>query len=158
MTRLYARGLSGSRCIDHQPSGRWQTTTILGAIRQSGVIPEATIAFDQALDGHLFLHYVQHFLSLSLTEGDVVIMDNLASHKVAGVQKSIESVGANLWYLPPYSPDLNPIEKLWSKVKSCLRAAATRTTDLLMHAISQAFGKVHPDECQNYFRACGYGN
>jgi len=157
MTRLYGRSKNGSRCVDHQPSGRWSSTTILGAIRQSGVIPEATIAFNQSLDGHLFLHYTKHWLAPSLSAGDVVVMDNLASHKVKGVREAIESVGADLWYLPPYSPDLNPIEKLWSKVKSCLRAAKARTTDRLQQAISDAFGQVQLDECQSYFRACGYG-
>lgn len=126
-------------------------------MRQNGVIPEATIAFNQALDGHLFLYYTENFLAPSLSTGDVVVMDNLASHKVKGVREAIESVGADLWYLPPYSPDLNPIEKLWSKVKSCLRAAAARTTDRLHHAITDAFRQVHLDECSNYFKACGYG-
>lgn len=157
MTRLYGRAAKGERCIDHTPHGHWKTMTMLSAIRDEGVIEDATVVVDGAMDGDTFLNYVERCLVPSLRPGDVVVMDNLASHKVKGVREAIESAGCDLWYLPPYSPDLNPIEKLWSKVKSWLRRVSATTFDGLSNAVADALRAVKPDECANYFTACGYG-
>lgn len=156
MTRLYGRAPIGERCIDHTPHGHWQTTTMLSAIRATGVMEGATMMFDGAMDGPTFLGYVERCLVPSLQPGDVVVMDNLASHKVAGVREAIEAAGCSLWYLPPYSPDLNPIEKLWSKVKAWLRRVEARTFTDLVQALAAALRAVIPGECANYFAACGY--
>jgi transposase len=108
------------------------------------------------MDGDTFLTYVEECLAPSLRPGDIVVMDNLPAHKVKGVSEAIESVGCDLWYLPPYSPD-NPIEKLWSKVKSWLRRAEAKTFDTLSDAVAAALRAVTPSECSNYFRSCGWG-
>lgn len=158
MTRLYGWSPVGERCMDYVPHGHWETMTILSAIRMSGVIAQATVLIDGSINGVTFEDYVENWLSPSLKPGDVVVMDNLASHKVRGVSPAIEAAGASLWYLPPYSPDLNPIEKLWSKVKAHLRRASARTVDHLCAAYAEAMRAVKPDECRNYFRSCGYGD
>ena len=156
MTRLYGRAPVGQRCYFAAPQGHWHTTTLLSAIRSTGVVREATVIFDGPTDAILFRSYVEQCLAPALHAGDIVVMDNLASHKVAGVGEAIEGVGASIWYLPPYSPDLNPIEKLWSKVKTWLRRAAERTVEGLIHAVRDALQAVAPNECQAYFRSCGY--
>lgn len=158
MTRLYGRASVGERCHDSAPHGHWRATTMLSAIRSSGVIEAASIVFHGALDATLFRGYVQRCLAPALRPGDVVVMDNLPSHKVAGVAEAIDAAGASVWYLPPYSPDLNPIEKLWSKVKSRLRAARAATIDALIDAVGKALAAVTPHECLRYFRSCGYGD
>ena len=158
MTRLYGRAPVGERCVDRTPHGHWQTVTMLSAIRSQGVIRDATIVCRGAMDGPTFLNYVQQCLAPSLRPGEVVVMDNLAAHKVPGVREAIEAVGCDLWYLPPYSPDLNPIEKLWSKVKAWLRDVSANTYDRLCDAIADALHAVAPDECEHYFTACGYGD
>ena len=117
---------------------------------------DASIVFDGPTDAVIFRGYVEQCLVPALTPGDIVVMDNLASHKVAGVAEAIEAAGASVWYLPPYSPDLNPIEKLWSKVKAWLRRVGARTLDGLLHAVGDALNAVRPDECLNYFISCGY--
>ena len=109
-----------------------------------------------ATDGLVFMGFIEHFLAPVLQEGDIVVMDNLSSHKVRGVRETIEAVGAEVWYLPSYSPDFNPIEQMWSKVKSVLRSLARRTTKALYTAIAKAQLMVTEDECRNYFRNCGY--
>lgn len=157
MTRLYGRAPAGERCVDHTPAGHWQTMTMLGAIRAEGVIEDATVLVDGAMDGATFLTYARQCLAPSLRPGDVVVMDNLASHKVQGVREVIEAAGADLWYLPPYSPDYNPIEKLWSKVKAWLRRMSADTFDTLSKALAAALRAVADDECRNYFTSCGYG-
>ena len=157
MTRLYGRAPIGERCVDHTPHGHWKTMTMLSAIRLDGVMQDATVVIDGAMNSATFLAYVQQFLVPALRPGDVVIMDNLSSHKAVGVRQAIESVGADLWYLPPYSPDLNPIEKLWSKVKAWLRRVGVGTFDALSNVIADALRSVDPDECLNYFSSCGYG-
>lgn len=157
MTRLYGRSQKGTRCNDHAPNGHWKTMTLLSAIRSTEVIRDATVVCDGAMDGDTFLTYVEQCLVPSLQCGDVVVMDNLAAHKVAGVREAIESAGCDLWYLPPYSPDMNPIEKLWSKVKAWLRRAAAKTFDSLSDAIAEALRAVDGEECLNYFTACGWG-
>jgi transposase len=157
MTRLYGRAVRGERCRFHTPHGHWKTTTMVSAIRRRGVIEAASLLLDGPMNADTFLGYVESCLAPSLREGDVVVMDNLSSHKAAGVEAAIEAVGATVWWLPPYSPDLNPIEKLWSKIKSWLRRAGARTLDALTHAAGEAFKAVAADECANYFRSCGYG-
>ena len=156
MTRLYGRALGGARCIDHAPHGHWKTMTMLSAIRAEGVMKDATVVVDGAMNSVTFLAYVEQFLVPALRPGDVVVMDNLSAHKGAGVREAIESAGCDLWYLPPYSPDLNPIEKLWSKVKAWLRRVSAATFDMLSDAIVAALNAVDSQECSNYFRSCGY--
>lgn len=156
MTRLYGRSAVGERCVDHTPQGHWKTLTMLSAIRLSGVVREATVLVDGAMNAPTFLAYTQQFLAPSLLPGDVVVMDNLASHKAQGVVEAIGEAGASVWYLPPYSPDLNPIEKLWSKVKAWLRRAMARGVEALTGAFADALRGVTPQECLNYFRSCGY--
>lgn len=156
MTRLYGRAPIGQRCHSSAPHGHWNTTTLLSAIRCTGVIAEASIVFDGPTDANVFRGYVEQCLAPALTPGDIVVMDNLASHKVKGVQEAIESVYASVWYLPPYSPDLNPIEKLWSKVKAWLRRVAARTVGGLVQAVGDALGAVDASECRAYFSSCGY--
>jgi len=158
MTRLYGRAPIGERCVDHTPHGNWKTTTMLSAIRLHEVIEQATILLDGPMNAPTFLAYVQRCLVPALRPGDIVVMDNLASHKVGGVREAIEAAGCDLWYLPPYSPDLNPIEKLWSKVKAWLRRIRATTFDGLVAAVADALKAVEPNECQNYFGACGYGD
>ena len=131
--------------------------TMLSAIRLGGVIQDATGVVDGSMDAATFLAYTQQCLAPSLRAGDVVVMDNLSSHKAAGVREAIEAAGADLWYLPPYSPDLNPIEKLWSKVKAWLRRVGAKTIDALNNTIADALRDVLPTECLNYFQAGGYG-
>lgn len=158
MTRLVGRASVGERCVDHTPHGHWKTVTMLSAIRAEGVIQDATVVIDGAMNSPTFLAYVQQFLTPALRPGDVVIMDNLSSHKAKGVREAIQDAGCDLWYLPPYSPDLNPIEKLWSKVKAWLRRVSAGTFDTLSDAVAAALRAVAPDECANYFASCGYGD
>lgn len=158
MTRLYGRSPVGERCVDHTPHGHWKTMTMLSAIRASGVMADATVVVDGAMNGETFLAYVEQFLAPTLKPGDVVMMDNPASHKVRGVREAIEAAGCDLWYLPPYSPDLNPIEKLWSKVKAWLRRVSATTFEALSDAVADALRAVKLDECSHYFDACGYGD
>jgi transposase len=131
MTRLYARCTGGARIHETTPDGRWKILTILGAISIRGMI--ATMTIEAATDREIFLAYLDEVLCPKLRPGDVVVMDNLSSHKVKGVRERIETAGAQLLYLPPYSPDLNPIEKAWAKLKQQLRAAKARTKDALDH-------------------------
>ena len=129
---------------------------MLSAIRCTGVIEEASIVFDGPTDAIVFRSYVEQCLAPSLQPGDIVVMDNLASHKVTGVREAIDSVGASVWYLPPYSPDLNPIEKMWAKIKAWLRRVAARTAEGLIQGVGDALRAVDADECRAYFRSCGY--
>lgn len=158
MTRLYGRSPVGQRCVDSTPQGHWQTTTMLSAIRTEGVISEATVVIDGAMNGPTFLDYTERWLAPALRHGDIVVMDNLACHKVAGVREVIEAAGAELWLLPPYSPDLNPIEQLWSKVKAWLRRVAANSFGGLVQAIAKALRDVDEQECRNYLTACGYAD
>lgn len=157
MTRLYGRSPVGERCVDHTPHGHWNTSTLLSAIRLDGVVHDATAVFDGPMNRDTFVSYVEHHLAPSLRPGDVVVMDNLSSHKDAQVRTLIEAAGCDLWYLPPYSPDLNPIEKLWSKVKAWLRRVMAATFEGLLAAIADALRAVDAAECVNYFLSCGYG-
>ena len=155
MTRRYGRARRGHRLVDAVPHGHWKTTTFVGALRCDGLT--APLAIDGAINGELFVAYVEQVLVPTLKPGDVVIMDNLRVHKAAGVREAIEAAGAKLLFIPPYSPDLNPIELAFSKLKAHLRARAARTVDALCQAIADICGLFKPEECRNFFNAAGYG-
>lgn len=154
MARLRGRAPRGERCRASVPHGHWKTTTFTAGLRRSGLM--APMLLDGAMDGDAFLAYVEQVLVKELVPGDIVIMDNLPAHKVSGVSKAIETAGARLLYLPPYSPDFNPIEMAFSKLKAILRKAAARTVDALWKVIADALDAFTPQECQNYFAAAGY--
>jgi transposase len=154
MTRRYGRSPRGARLIDATPHGHWQTTTFVAGLRESGLT--APLALDGPMTGEVFRAYVEQMLAPSLTPGDVVVMDNLAAHKVSGVRELIEAAGASLLYLPPYSPDLNPIEQLFAKLKALLRKAAARTKDALWTTLGDLIDAFTPDECRNYLVNSGY--
>lgn len=154
MTRLRGRALRGRRVIGKVPHGHWKTTTFVGALRMTGI--KAPMVVDGAMNGPVFLAYIQQQLVPTLRQGDVVIMDNLAAHKVAGVREAIEAVGASLVYLPPYSPDFNPIELAFAKLKTLLRSAAERTIDGLEQQIAKILDQFSLTECSRYFSHCGY--
>ena len=153
-TRLRGRCRRGKRLIAKVPHRHWKTTTFLAGLRQEGLV--APLVVDGAIDGRLFLAYVEQHLVPTLRPGDIVVMDNLPAHKVAGVREAIEAVGASLLYLPPYSPDLNPIELAFAKVKWILRSKEARTMDELWDLLGQIVTQFLPQECINYFRHCGY--
>jgi len=154
MTRLYGRAPKGHRCVDSAPLGHWETTTFVAALRHDRIT--APMLTDGPMNGDVFLAYVTHFLCPTLRPGDIVILDNLSSHKVPGVEEAINAVGASLRPLPPYSPDLNPIENLFAKLKARLRKAATRTTNILWEEFGKFLACFSPQECANYFAASGY--
>ncbi|UPT84464.1 IS630 family transposase (plasmid) [Bradyrhizobium barranii subsp. apii] len=154
MARRYGRSPRGERCRAAIPHGHWKTTTFTAGLRSDGLI--APLVLDGPMDGDAFLAYVEQLLAPSLRPGDTVIMDNLPAHKVHGVREAIQAVGASLLYLPPYSPDFNPIEMAFSKLKALLRAAAARTMPDLWQAIANALKRFSPEECQNYLVAAGY--
>jgi transposase len=133
-----------------RPEGNWKILTILGAMSLRGMI--ATMTIEAATDAEIFLAYLDHVLCPALRPGDVVVMDNLSSHKVAGVRDRIAATGAELLYLPPYSPDLNPIEKAWAKLKQLLRTAQARTAEALEQAIAQLLPAISPQDAQAWFR------
>jgi transposase len=136
------------------PWGHWKTTTFVAALRVEGIT--APCVFDGPMDGPCFRAYIEQFVVPILRPGDIVVMDNLPSHKVVGIREAIEAAGAELRYLPPYSPDLNPIEQFFAKLKALLRKAAARTIDALFAAIADALTAVSPQECQNYLANQGY--
>ena len=150
MTRLYARCAGGARIHESTPDGRWKILTILGAISTRGMI--ATMTIEAATDREIFLAYLDEVLCPKLRPGDVVVMDNLSSHKVQGVRERIEAAGAQLLYLPPYSPDLNPIEKAWAKLKQLLRAAKARTKEALDLAIAELLPQLTAEDARAWFR------
>lgn len=156
MTSLRGRSARGERCVAAVPHGHWKTTTFIAALRCDAVT--APMVTDGSMDGALFLAWVRQFLCPTLEPGDVVVADNLSSHKVAGVEEAIEAAGATLRYLPPYSPDLNPIEKLFAKLKTLLRSAATRTVETLWNQVGVLLEHFSAQECSNYFLSSGYGN
>ena len=156
MTTLYGRSPVGERCVGATPHGHWKTLTMLSAIRLDGVMRDATVVVDGAVDADVFTRYAQQCLAPALRPGDLVVMDNLSSHHTKAAIEAIESAHASVWFLPPYSPDLNPIEKLWSKVKAWLRRVAATTLDGLSTAIADALRTITPEECRNYFVSCGY--
>ncbi len=154
MTRRYGRCPPDRRLVAAVPHGHWRTTTFIAGLRQSGVI--APLVLDGPMTGLAFRAYVEQFVAPALAPGDVVVLDNLAAHKVHGVRQALKASGASILYLPPYSPDLNPIEQLFAKLKALLRQAAARTRDELWQAIG-LLATVPPAECANYLRHCGYG-
>lgn len=154
MARRYGRAPRGKRLISKVPWGHWKTITFVAALRWDRITAPAV--FDGPMDGDCFLAYVEQVLVPTLTPGDIVIMDNLASHKVAGIREAIEAAGATLRYLPPYSPDLNPIEQAIAKLKSHLRKAAARTLEALIQAIAHGLKSFTPQECANYISNAGY--
>jgi len=154
MARTHGRAPRGERLRAAIPHGHWMTTTFVAGLRTSGMM--APIVLDGPINGELFQHYVDQILVPELRAGDIVIMDNLGSHKGAGVRAAIEAAGAALLYLPPYSPDFNPIEKAFSKLKAKLRKAAARTVDALWQVIGEVIDMFTPNECANYFTSAGY--
>ncbi len=154
MTRRRARAPRGERVVDHVPGGRWSTTTFLAALR----VDELTepLVIDGPICGAIFLAYVRQHLARTLKPGDFVVMDNLSSHKVAGVREAIEAVGARVVYLPPYSPDFNPIEQVFAKLKALLRKYGERTVEALWDRIGELVDEFPPHECRNYLRNSGY--
>ena len=154
MTRRHGRSPVGQRLICPLPQGHYQTTTMVAALKLQG--PQAPWLFDGPMDGELFLAWVNKGLVPVLQRDDVVILDNLSTHKVAGVQAAIESAGARLEYLPPYSPDFNPIENLWSKVKQGLKSRHPRTARQLFKAAGAAFATITAADCQGFFLHAGY--
>lgn len=154
MARLRGRSSRGMRCRASVPHGHWKTTTLVAGLRLGGVIAPGLV--DGAIDGETFTLYAEHFLAPALSEGDIVILDNLPAHKVAGARAAIEAAGATMLFLPPYSPDFNPIEQAFAKIKAILRKAAARTTDALETAIAAALSAFNSEECANYFANSGY--
>jgi transposase len=154
MTRLYGRAPRGQRVVGSVPQNYGQNITMLAALSATGV--EAVMTVEGATDGDVFRTYVRRVLAPTLSKGDIVVLDNLGAHKVEGVREVIEARGARLIYLPPYSPDLNPIERCWSKIKTALRAAKARTREALEVAISQALATVTESDARAWFKHCGY--
>ncbi len=154
MARRYGRAPRGERCRAPVPSGHWKTTTFVGALRLEGMT--APMVLDGAMHGAAFLAYVEQVLVPTLISGDIVIMDNLPAHKSAAVRHAIEAASAELRFLPPYSPDFNPIEMAFSKLKAFLKKTAARTIHDLWDAIAKGVDTFTPTECENFFAAAGY--
>jgi transposase len=154
MARTHGRSRRGQRLRAAIPHGHWKTTTFIAGLRNSGMV--APMVLDGPINGAAFQAYVNQVLVPELTPGDIVIMDNLGSHKGAGVRTAIEAAGASLLYLPPYSPEFNPIENAFSKLKAMLRKAAERSVEGLWNTIGRIIDTFTPTECTNYFAAAGY--
>jgi transposase len=154
MTRTHGRCPQGQRLVMDVPHGHWKTTTFVVALRVDGLIAPTVV--DGPMTGDVFVAYVEQQLVPVLRPGDVVVMDNLSSHKRVAVRAAIEAVGAELRFLPPYSPDLNPIEKAFSKLKAKLRGAGKRTIPALEKYLGEVLDCFSPEECENYFVSCGY--
>lgn len=154
MTRLRGRARRGARVMDSAPHGHWCTTTMIGSIRLDGT--SACMTVDGATDKDVFREYVRRVLVPTLRPGDIVVLDNLGAHKDAEAETLIEGVHAELRFLPPYSPDLNPIEKMWSKIKEFLRGAKARTEEELYEAIGTALATVTQQDAEGWFQSCGY--
>ena len=154
MTRRYGRAPRGQRLVAPVPHGHWKTSTFVAGLRTTGLT--APLVVDGAMNGDIFRTYVAQVLAPTLVPGDFVILDNLASHKVAGVRQMIEARGASLVYLPPYSPDLNPIEQAFAKLKALLRKIAARTVSALWDALGDILARFTPQECANYLANAGY--
>ena len=154
MARTRGRCRRGQRLLGKVPYGHWRTTTFVAALRHDRI--DAPLVVNRPMNGIIFRAYIEQFLVPTLSPGDIVIMDNLPAHKVAGIETAITAAGATLLYLPPYSPDLNPIEMAFAKLKSILRKAAERTVDALWDRIGTALDDFTPNECSNFFRHAGY--
>ena len=155
MTRRYGWAPRPDRVSEAVPAGHWRTLTVLAALTLEGMLASMTI--ESPTDGDVFLAFVEQVLGPRLQPGHIVILDNLGAHKVEGVRRLIESRGAQLLYLPPYSPDFNPIEQAWSKLKQRLRGVKARVLDQLEPAIAQTIAAITPQNAQAFFRHCGYG-
>jgi transposase len=156
MVRLYGRCPCGVRLVDHVPFGQWKTMTFVSALRHDGMV--APMLIEGPMNGEVFLDYVEQCLAPTLKPNDIVVLDNLASHKVSGVVEAIEAAGATLRYLPQYSPDLNPIEMPFSKFKACLRKLAQRTVPGIRRGIRSFLSSLKGQECANYLRHAGYAS
>ena len=154
MSRGWGWAEKGERVPEAIPAGHWRSFTLLGAITASGLL--ATMTIEAATDSDVFQAFVDQVLCPRLRPGQVVVMDNLSAHKAATVQQSIEAAGARLLYLPPYSPDLNPIEKCWSKIKQVLRSLKARTAEALEAAMTTALAAISVDNARAWFNHCGY--
>ncbi len=154
MTPRRGRAPKGQRCLGSAPAGHWRTTTLVCALSSQGL--RAPLVLDGALNGAAFVAWTEQLLVPELRAGDIVVMDNLSSHKVAGVKTAIERAGATLKYLPPYSPDYNPIEQVFSKLKTMLRKAQARTVQTLWSSIGTLLDRFEPAECERYIRHSGY--
>jgi transposase len=154
MTRLYGRALKGQRLWDHVPHGHWHTTSLISAMRLDGVV--ASMALDGPTDRLAFDTYVKKLLAPQLYHNDIVVMDNLSAHQSPQALAAIENAGAWVWFLPPYSPDFNPIEQMWAQVKQWLRRARAREFEPLIRAIGEALAHVTPIDCHGFFAGCNY--
>ena len=154
MIRLRGRSQKGKRLVDKTPHGHWKTSTLVAGLRSDGVV--APVVFDGPINGISFRAYLEQALVPVLRAGDIVVMDNLSSHKVAGVREAIEAAGATVRYLPPYSPDLNPIEMIFAKLKALLRKIAARTKDALNDAVGKVVDMISSDDAANCIRHAGY--
>lgn len=154
MTRRHGRCARGLRLLAPVPHGHWKTTTLIAGLRTTGIV--APYVLDGPINATVFRAYVEQVLAPTLRGGDILILDNLSSHKVAGVREAVEARGARILYLPPYSPDLNPIEQAFAKLKALLRKDAERTRDELWSAIGRIIDLYKPDECRNLFKNAGY--
>lgn len=155
MTRRYGRAPRGERIGEATPAGHWRTLTLIGALTVQGVLASMTV--ESPTDGDVFRAFLEQVLCPRLQSGQVVILDNLSAHKVAGVRELVEARGARLLYLPPYSPDFNPIEQAWSKIKQQLRSAKARVLEVLEQAAGEAISLITPENAVAWFRHCGYG-
>lgn len=154
LTRTRGRCLRSDRLVSAVPHGHWKVLTIIAAMTLSGI--QTAVTIDAPCDGEIFRNFVQDALVPTLRPGQTVIMDNLQSHKVGGIRRAIETAGARLLYLPPYSPDFSPIEPMWSKIKQKLRSVAARTIETLGQAVQEALTMITASDCQGFFRHCGY--
>jgi transposase len=154
MMRTRGRCLRSDRLVSAVPHGHWKVLTIIAAMTLGGV--QTAVTVDAPCDGEIFRNFVRDALVPTLRPGQVVIMDNLQSHKVSGIRQAIEATGARLLYLPPYSPDFSPIEPMWSKVKQKLRSLAARTVETLGQAVEEALAAVSASDCEGFFRHTGY--
>jgi transposase len=154
MLSRYGWGPRRERRVDTAPQGHWCTTTVVASLRRTGIM--APFVVNGAMTGPIFRTYIEQLLAPTLQPGDLVVMDNLPAHKVAGGREAIHAVGAGLLYLPPYSPDLNPVEQLFAKLKTLLRKTAARSREALWTAIGELLDAFRPAECRNYILNCGY--
>jgi len=154
MTRLYARAPAGERAVGSVPAGHWRQLTILGGLSLEGLV--ACMSIEAATDRDVFRAFVAHVLVPALKPGQIVVLDNLSSHKPPAVRESIEAAGCTLLYLPPYSPDLTPIEQAWSKLKALLRGAAARTKEALDDALAAVIDRLTAADAKGWFAHCGY--
>ena len=156
MTRLHGRSARGQRLLAKAPFGHWRTLTFLAALRSNRI--DAPCVIDGPINGTSFLAYVEQILVPTLGQGDIVIMDNLGSHKSKAVRRAIRNAGAKLFFLPPYSPDLNPIEQFFAKLRTLLRKADERTVEATWRRLGELLGAFTPTECANYLKNSGYAS